>query len=67
MEAYVIMVCPEASMSRISSEAYSDLIDAQDFVESRSGNIKKESDYIYRDEDDTIYLIYVVKVKERSY
>ena len=66
MNAYVILVIPEASLGRISGEAYTNLAAAQEFIESRSGNPRKISEYIYRDDDETSYLIFNVKVVERS-
>lgn len=63
MEVFVIAVYPEASLGKVSQEAYKTLEEAQAFVESRSGNPKKLNEYTYKDEDDTHYCVEVVTVK----
>lgn len=63
MRAYVIMVTPEAHMSQVSQEGYSSLEKAQAFVEKRSGNLQKLSEYRYRDENYTEYKICEVIIK----
>lgn len=62
MTVFVIQVIPEASLGRVSSEAYKTLAAAQKFIESRSGNPKKFSEYLYRDDDYTNYVIFEVHV-----
>lgn len=62
MTAYVIMVTPEASVSRVSQEAYKSLSEAQEFVMGRSGAPQKLSDYKWRDEDYTEYEIFEVSI-----
>lgn len=60
---YVVMVTPEASRSSVSSEAYKSLADAQKFVEGRSENPEKLSEYKYRDSNYCEYEICEVSVK----
>lgn len=62
MKVYVIMVTPEASVSRVSQEAYKSLTEAQKFIMGRYGAPQKLSDYKWRDEDYTEYEIFEVSV-----
>lgn len=61
-KVYVVLVTPEASMSKVSQEGYASLEKAQAFVEGRAGNPQKLSHWRYRDEDYTEYLICEVTV-----
>lgn len=63
MRAYIVMVTPEAHMSKVSQEGYTSLEKAQAFVEGRSGSLQKLSEYHYRDEDYTEYEICEVLIK----
>lgn len=63
MEIFVVVVYPEASLGKVSQEAYKTLEEAQAFIESRSGNPRKRDEYTYKDEDYTYYCIEVVTVK----
>lgn len=62
MTVYIVEVIPEASLGKVSQEGYTTLEKAQAFIESRSGNPRKISEYIYMDDDETHYLIFVVKI-----
>jgi hypothetical protein len=62
MLAYVVMVTPEASGSRVSSEAYKSLEAAQKFVMERSGAPEKLSEYKFRDGDYLCYEIFEVRL-----
>lgn len=57
------MVTPEAHPSKVSQEGYASLEKAQAFIEGRSGNPRKLSEYRYRDEDYTEYEICEVIIK----
>lgn len=59
---YAVLVTPEASVGKVSSEGYSSLAKAQAFIESRAGNQQKISHWRYRDDDWTEYLICEVRV-----
>ncbi len=61
-KVYVVLVTPEASVSKVSSEGYSSLAKAQAFIENRAGNPQKISHWRYRDDDRTEYLICEVRV-----
>ena len=63
MRAYVVMVTPEAHISKVSQEGYDSLEKAQAFIEGRSGNPQKMSEYRYRDEDYTEYEISEIIIK----
>lgn len=63
MTVFIVEVVLEVPLGHVSSEGYLTITEAQDFVESRSGNPKKFSDHYYRDEDNTDYCIYEVTIK----
>ena len=59
---YAVLVTPEASVGKVSSEGYSSLAKAQAFIESRAGNPQKISHWRYWDDNWTEYLICEVRV-----
>lgn len=71
MTAYVVEYRPitdRARMlrtSRISSEGYTSLEAAQDYIESRSGSPVKCSEYYYQDKFLAEYYIHEVRIIER--
>lgn len=62
MKVYVVQVIPEASLGKVSQEGYNSLEKAQAFIESRADKPIKQSEYLYRSEDFTNYLIYEVNI-----
>ena len=62
MFVYIVEFIPEASFGKVSQEGYTTLEKAQAFIESRSDHPHKISEYLYRTEDYTDYLIHVVKI-----
>lgn len=62
MKVYVVQVIPEASLGKVSQEAYTSLEKAQAFVESRADKPAKVTPWLYRTADFTDYLIYEVSV-----
>lgn len=63
MRAYVVMITPEASLGKVSQEAYTTLRAAQEFIESRLGKPSKKTDYFYLDACFTRYEICEVIIK----
>jgi hypothetical protein len=62
MEVYVVEVIPEGGFGKVSQEGYRTLKQAQAFIESRSDNPQKLTEYLYRSYDYTDYLIYLVTI-----
>lgn len=62
MRAYIVQVIPEASLGKVSQEAYDSLEKAQAFIETRADKPVKQSEYWYRSEGFTDYLIYEVNI-----
>ena len=62
MKVYIVQVIPEASLGKVSQQGFTTLEKAQAFIESRSDKPKKFTEYIYRTEDSTDYLIYEVEI-----
>lgn len=62
MKVYVVQVIPEASLGKVSQKGYNSLEKAQAFIESRADKPIKQSEYLYRSEDFTNYLIYEVNI-----
>lgn len=62
MKVYIVQVIPEASLGKVSQRGFTTLEKAQAFVESRSDKPEKFTEYIYRTEDFTDYLIYEVEI-----
>ena len=58
---YVIQVNPKGGQSRVSSEAYKTLGQAQAFIENRSDKPEKFSEFIYESEEN-LYLIFQLKI-----
>lgn len=63
MRAYVVTVTPEFHTSRVSQEAYKTLTEAQAFVTSRAGKIRRITDFRYTDENGTDYEITEVLIR----
>lgn len=61
-KVYIVQVIPEASLGKVSQEGYTSLEKAQAFIESRADKPCKQSEYWYRTEDFTDYLIYEVNI-----
>lgn len=62
MRVYIVQVISEASLGKVSQEGYGSLEKAQAFIESRADKPVKQSEYMYRSEDFTDYLIYEVSI-----
>lgn len=62
MEVYVVEVIHEGGFGKVSQEGYRTLKQAQAFIESRSDNPQKLTEYLYRSDDYTDYLIYIVTI-----
>lgn len=62
MKVYIVLVTAEASLARVSQEAYKSLSAAQNFILSRYGTLEKITDFKYRDTDYTTYEIFEVNV-----
>lgn len=62
MKVYIVQVIPEASLGKVSQQGFTTLEKAQAFIESRSDKPEKFTEYIYRTEDFTDYLIYEVEI-----
>ena len=61
-KVYIVQVIPAASLGKVSQEGYTSLEKAQAFIESRADKPRKQSEYWYRTEDFTDYLIYEVNI-----
>lgn len=66
MKVYSITITPEASMSRLHPKAYKTLADAQNAILSLPGydEPKACSEYHFRDNDYTDFLIWTLEVEE---
>lgn len=62
MTIYIIQVTPEASFSKVSQIGYKTMTEAEEFIESRTGNPQRVGSHLYCDEDETEYLICEVTV-----
>ena len=64
MKVYVIIITPEASPSRVHPQAYKTLREAQNAILTSSGydRPKQRSEYRFRDNDYTDFLISEVEV-----
>lgn len=62
MKVYIVQVIPEASLGKVSQQGFTTLEKAQAFIESRSDKPEKFTEYIYRTEGFTDYLIYEVEI-----
>lgn len=63
MRAFVVKVTPEASPSKVSQEGYDSIEKARNWIERRTGNPRRLSEYRYRDNDFTEYEICEVIIK----
>lgn len=53
----------DSNLTKVSSEGYNSIEDAQKFIESRSNKYKKIGEYVYADQE-SIMQISVVNIKE---
>lgn len=61
---YVVMYEPEAHMPKISQIGYTTLEKAQAFIESRSSNPKKVTEYLYKSDDlSELYSIHPIQIE----
>jgi len=62
MRIYVVQVTPKAHPSKVSQEGYLSMQSAKAFIESRRPRPMLVDSYLYRDENNTEYLICEVTV-----